>query len=124
MVDIVHRVEMHASPAEVFRALTEHASGLSGWWARDGALVVKMRIAELREGARVAWRCVEGPPDWVGTDITFDLAPEGDETVVRFGHRNWRETTDFMGHCSAKWAYFLFNLKSALETPEPDDLLI
>ena len=123
MADIFHRVQMHASPAEVFRALTEQA-GLSRWWARDGKLVVKMRIAEMKDDARVAWQCVEGPPDWIGTDISFDLAEEGDETVVRFGHRNWREATDFMGHCSAKWAYFLFSLKSVLETPEPDDVLI
>jgi uncharacterized protein YndB with AHSA1/START domain len=140
MADITHKIQMRATPAEVWSALTERA-GLSGFWSEnsrveakvdaladfrfgDGKAVAKMRVAEIEKGARVAWRCVDGPPDWIGTDITFDLAREGEDTVVRFKHRNWREVTDFMGHCSAKWAYLLFGLKSLLEMPEPDDLYV
>jgi uncharacterized protein YndB with AHSA1/START domain len=138
MIEINHCVEMNASPAQVYRALTQQA-GPSGWWKRDarsalavdslaefrfGELVVTMRVDALETGARVAWTCVEGPPDSVGTAISFELAPEGEGTVVRFRHRNWRASSDFMGRCSAKWAYFLFAMKSLLESPEPDDLYV
>jgi uncharacterized protein YndB with AHSA1/START domain len=146
MADIIHAVPMKASAAQVFRAITA-PPGLSGGFARegrdgrdgrvrpkvdslaefrfgDGKLVAKMRVAEMEDGAHVAWTCVEGPPDWVGTEVTFDLAQDGEETMVRFRHRHWREASDFMGLCSAKWAFLLFSLKSLLETPEPDDLYI
>lgn len=142
MFDILHTVQVHASPAEVFSALTGRAAQSRGWTRESGTsprldslaefrfgegnVLVKMRVAALEDGARVAWRCVEGPPDWIGTLVTFDLArdEDADETVVRFGHRNWKHATDLMGRCSAKWASFLFNLKSLVETPEPDDLYI
>ena len=136
MIEISHCVEMKASPAQVYRALTQQA-GPSGWWRcatrtalavdslaefRFGDLVVTMRVDALDAGERVAWTCVAGPFDSVGTAISFELAPEGEGTVVRFRHRNWPESSDFMGRCSAKWAYFLFAIKSLLESPEPDDL--
>jgi hypothetical protein len=126
MADIVHRVQMKAGRAEIFAALAAKASCARNAIAelRLDTVVAKMEVAEVNEGARVVWRCVDGPADWIGTDVAFDLAAEGDETVVRFRHRNWRETTDFMGHCSTKWAFMLFDLKARVETPEPDDLYV
>src|SRR5262249_44478633 len=126
MADIVHRVQMKAGRAEIFAALAAKASCARNAIAelRLDTVVAKMEVAEVNEGARVVWRCVDGPADWIGTDVAFDLAAEGEETVVRFRHRNWRETTDFMGHCSTKWAFMLFDLKSRVETPEPDDLYV
>jgi hypothetical protein len=64
----------------------------------------------------------------IGTDLVFDLSEEGDFTIVRFGHKNWREAVEFMEHCSMKWAVFLLSLRSLVETgqgrPAPDDLKI
>jgi uncharacterized protein YndB with AHSA1/START domain len=137
MPEIMHTVQMNASPAQIYCALTDQGP-LQGWWTKnrkveakvealaefqlDRKIVVKMRVKELKEGVRVVWQCVAGSPDWIGTEITFDLAAQGNETLVRFRHRNWREATDFMGLCSAKWARFLFSLKSLIETPDPEDL--
>jgi hypothetical protein len=85
-----------------------------------------MAVEALVPPAHVAWRCLEGPDEWVGTTITFDLVPEGDATVVRFAHAGWAEATELMGHCSARWAYFVLSLKLLCETgkgtPFPDDL--
>jgi len=33
-----------------------------------------MEVTELVPGQRVGWRCVGGPGEWVGTDLTFELA--------------------------------------------------
>ena len=53
---------------------------------------------------------------------------EGGMTILRFGHRGWRERVEFMAHCSMKWAVFLLSLRDLLETgvgkPSPDDLKI
>lgn len=129
MADIVHRVQMRAAQEDVFAALA--ALDVRALRARNAiaefrldTVIAKMRVAQIEDGTSVVWHCVDGPPDWIGTDVAFDLASEGDETIVRFRHRNWRETTDFMGHCSTKWAFLLLDLKSRVETPEPDDLYV
>lgn len=126
MADIVHRVQMRAAQEEVFAALAAKALRARNGLAelRLDTVTATMKVAQFEEGTRVVWQCVDGPPDWIGTDVAFDLASEGDQTIVRFRHRNWRETTDFMGHCSTKWAFLLFDLKSRVETPEPDDLYV
>ena len=74
-----------------------------------------MEVAELSPDDRVRWRCVEGPPEWVGTTISFDLKENDGETVVLFTHADWREPVEFMHHCSTKWATFLIGLRSGLE---------
>src|SRR6266542_3882467 len=76
----------------------------------------------------VRWRCTDGPPEWIGTDITFELSRQDDQTIIIFGHRNWREAVEFMAHCSMKWAVFLLSLREYVETGKgkqsPDDLKI
>ena len=144
MADIRHRVGITAPRERVYESLAT-IEGLSGWWTRDtagdpavggklefffgqaepGAV---MEVTELAAGQRVAWRCVQGPDEWVGTVLTFDLSQSGGETAVLFTHADWREPAEFMHHCSTKWAYFLLGLKAGLEggsaTPYPGDMAI
>lgn len=144
MADIRHRVGISAPREQVYAALATR-EGLSGWWTRDtaggdavgsklefffgqpepGAV---MEVVELVPGQRVAWRCVQGPDEWVDTVLSFDLSESGGETVVMFTHADWREPAEFMHHCSTKWAYFLLGMKTGLEggsaTPYPEDMAI
>lgn len=50
------------------------------------------------------------------------------QTYVLFSHSNWKDHSNFMAHCSTKWAVFLLSLKEALETgsgkPFPGDIHI
>jgi hypothetical protein len=76
----------------------------------------------------VRWQVLEGPEEWVGTEIVFDLKQDGEWTMIDFEHRGWKEPVEFMRHCSTKWAVFLLSLKSLLETGKgaaaPHDLKI
>ena len=54
----------------------------------------------------------------VGTDLTFQLKAKKDETVLLFTHAKWKKPTEFMYHCSTKWATFLLSLKNWLERDE------
>jgi Activator of Hsp90 ATPase homolog 1-like protein len=87
-----------------------------------------MKVLELQPGKRVAWQVVEGPAEWLGTKISFDLKQEDDYAIVLFNHQGWKEPVEFMHHCSTKWAIFLMSLKSLVETgkgnPSPDDVRI
>jgi uncharacterized protein YndB with AHSA1/START domain len=146
MANIRHRVGIAAPPARVYEALAT-TEGLKSWWTRDtegdpkkgGTLRfffggsepgASMNVVELVPDRHVGWRCVQGPDEWVGTNLTFDLKPsdaEG-ETVVLFEHADWREPVEFMYHCSTKWGYFLLGLKGWLEGGQsvayPNDLHI
>jgi uncharacterized protein YndB with AHSA1/START domain len=143
MVDILHRVGMEsASPEDVYAALTT-LEGLSGWWATDtkgqtevgGILEFRfepggfdMKVLELNPAESVLWEVTDGPAEWIGTTVRWDLKQEGDYTIVLFAHEGWKEPVEFMYHCSTKWATFLVSLKQLVETgtgaPEPYDLKI
>ncbi|MDX6250847.1 MAG: hypothetical protein QOF10_4207, partial [Kribbellaceae bacterium] len=138
MVDILHRVGVKSSSLdEVYGALTT-VEGLSAWWTDatrgdtevDGVLQFRFReggfdmvVRELEPAKHVLWEVVDGPAEWVGTTVSFDLKQEDDYTIILFKHEGWREPVEFMHHCSTKWATFLLSLKSLVETgkgaPEP-----
>jgi len=60
------------------------------------------------------------------TEVSFDLSTDEKQTFLQFRHSGWRESTDFQGHCSMRWAVFLLSLKDVLERgkgrPYPYDL--
>ena len=143
MVDILHKVGIKTpSDDRVFDALTT-TEGLAGWWTEDttgdaaegGTILFRfppggfdMKVVEVDPGRRVLWEVVDGPPEWIGTNVSFDLRREDDYLVVMFAHKGWEEPVDFMHHCSTKWATFLLSLKALIETgagaPSPRDVKI
>ncbi|MFI6910247.1 SRPBCC domain-containing protein [Nonomuraea sp. NPDC050394] len=140
MVDILHRVGIKAPASEVYAALTT-TDGLAGWWTTDtrdigddviafrfGAGGFDMKVLELQPDRRVLWEVVEGPKEWIGTHVVWDLDRADDQTIILFRHEGWAEPVEFMHHCSTKWALFLMSLKSLVETgtgaPDPHDVKI
>jgi uncharacterized protein YndB with AHSA1/START domain len=143
MPDILHRVAFRASPQAAYKALTARHD-LATWWTTDtrGASTVgevihfqfgdkgffDMKVLELEPARRVLWQVVDGPKEWIGTRVRFELSRDGDYTTLLFTHEGWKEPVEFMYHCSTKWAVFLMSLKSLLETgkgaPFPDDVKI
>lgn len=147
MVDIVHRVGIRASAQDVYTTLAT-PEGVARWWTQDtiggrevgqhqrmrflnhGVEIgsMEMKLLELRPSELVLWQVTDGPPEWKGTLIRYDLKREEDYTIVLFSHKNWAERVEFMHHCSTKWALFLMSLKSLLETgtgqPSPHDVKI
>ena len=141
MPDILHKVGVKSSSLnDVYKALTT-LEGLSGWWTtntqgksdvggviqfRFGAGGIDMKVLELDPAKRVVWQVVDGPAEWIGTKVSFDLRQEGDWTLVFFKHQGWKEPVEFMYHCTTKWAVFLLSLKSLLESgkgsPAPNDI--
>jgi len=144
MVDILHRVGIKApTPEMVYDALTT-VDGLAGWWTEDvrgngnpgGKLEFRfppiggfdMEVLEARPVEWVQWRVIDGPQEWIGTTIDWELREYGEWTIVLFAHRGWTEPVEFMHHCSTKWGSFLMSLKSMAETgegaPAPRDVVI
>lgn len=147
MVDILNRVGIKAPLGEVYKALATR-EGVAGWWTnytqgegkvggtlqfrfRDGDVEiggVEVKVLELQPAELVLWQVVDGPAEWIGTQIRFELKQDGEYVIVLFKHEGWKEPVEFMHHCSTKWAIFLMSLKSLAETgkgnPNPDDIKI
>lgn len=148
MVDIVHRIGIKAPANQVYEAVAT-AQGVAGWWSRDTAVTdsddgtvrarfldqdgneigsMDFEMARLDPSREVRWHFTAGPPEWIGTQATFELTQDGDMTILNFGHRNWHQPVEFMAHCSMKWAVFLMSLRDLLETgqgkPAPEDVKI
>lgn len=144
MVDILHRIGVESpTPDKVYNALTT-VDGLADWWTADtkgtseigGRIEFRfppvggfdMEVIDLRPSKLVSWRVVDGPEEWIGTTINWELRQSGDYTIVLFSHKGWKEPVEFMHHCSTKWGSFLMSLKSLVETgkgaPAPRDVQI
>ena len=148
MVSIIHRIGIRSGSDKVYKAIST-IEGLANWWTEEvegdehlggkmkftfrnktgdvkGQMV--MEVKELNPQKNVKWQCVAGPDEWVGTDVTFELSQQDDQTIIIFGHRNWSEAVEFTAHCSMKWAVFLLSLRDYVETgkgkPSPDDVKI
>jgi uncharacterized protein YndB with AHSA1/START domain len=150
-MDIVHRIGIKAPAAQVYAALAT-IDGLAGWWTRDttgsaqpgGHVAFRFRSAagddiggfgmdvlEQTPDQKVRWQVKDGPAEWLGTEVAFELSQQDGQTIVMFGHRHWRDAGpggEFMAHCSTKWATFLLSLRDLVETgtgrPAPHDLKI
>jgi uncharacterized protein YndB with AHSA1/START domain len=145
MVDILHRIGVKGSaPGDVYAALAAR-DGLASWWTTQtegestaGEVLrfgfesggveigsIGMKVLELVPDKLVLWEVVDGPPEWIGTTVGFELKQEDDFTIVLFKPEGWSEPLEFMYHCSTKWATFLLSLKSLVETgsgqPAPND---
>jgi uncharacterized protein YndB with AHSA1/START domain len=143
VADILHRVGIRSPLHGVYHALATR-EGLAAWWTNetrgssevDGILQFRfgsgggfdMKVLELAPNERVLWKVVDGPREWIGTTLRFDLKQEDDFAIVLFKHEGWKEPVEFMHHCSTKWAVFLLSLKSLVETgrgaPHPHDVKI
>lgn len=137
---IRHRLEIEASPQQVFDAITR-PDQLARWWTPrvqaepkagttaifrfgDGSYAVHMHLDRLEPGRRVHWTCVEG--DWRGHHFHFDIEPHERGALLRFTHGGWPTQEDFYMHCNAKWGFFLSaSLKALLEgrvpVPHPNE---
>ena len=143
MFAINHRVGIKASPERIYEVLTTD-DGLATWWTNDisgaggiGSIIEfrfngggpDFKVTELVPNKTVRWMHSGSMPEsWMGTEILFQLQEDEEQTFVRFTHSNWKESSDFMAHCSTKWAVFLISLKDAVETnkgkPFPNDMQI
>ncbi|HYC32493.1 MAG TPA: SRPBCC domain-containing protein, partial [Gemmatimonadales bacterium] len=131
MVDIIHKIGIRAPLSQVYEAVAT-PEGVAGWWSRhttgsakvggrtnvrflgrDGKEIGQMdyELTRLDPDREVRWRFVAGPPEWIGSEATFELSRDGDMTILIFGHRNWKEAVEFTAHCSMKWAVFLLSLR-------------
>jgi len=132
MPDILHRVGIAGAADKVYEAIAT-LDGLSHWWivgttgdAKVGGIIhfrpegggFAMQVVTAKPGELVQWRCVDGPDEWIGTQLAFKLEHKEGQVFVLFTHADWKAPVEFMHHCSTKWAIFLMSLKDWIERGE------
>jgi uncharacterized protein YndB with AHSA1/START domain len=132
MPDIKHLFTIKAQADTVYAALSR-IEGFKAWWTtevsgeeKQGGILRfgfekeyfnKMKVISLKKEVRVAWQCSDGPPEWIGTRLSFDLSADKDKnTIVSFSHDGWKEASDFYANCNYQWGHFMRSLKLYCET--------
>ena len=131
-----------AAASTILNALTT-VDGLASWWTTEtrgnpelGGMVsftfganggFDMRVIKNDE-KHVHWECTQGPEDWLGTRIEFEIQKQETHNQIMFRHAGWQSENPFFHHCSTKWATFLLSLRDYVEggkgRPFPNDLKI
>jgi len=114
------------SPAQVFRAIND----VRAWWASDiegrtdalgaeftyhfaKAHRTTQKITEWVPDRKVVWHVTDSfinfpnPSEWTGTDIVFELAPEGEGTEVRFTHQGLEPQCTCYEACREGWTFYI-----------------
>ena len=133
MPDIVMQVDVAADRPTVKDALTAQ-TGITSWWTDQVELspgvgqVLKASFVgapmpfDLRVEAAndrgVVWRTQSFPPNWVGTEVRFDLSqnPDGPGTRVLFTHAGFQQGDPGMPSIAYTWGQILARLKGYAET--------
>jgi len=135
MAEIRHQIRIKAAPDKVYAAIATQA-GLRGWWSADThadekvggkaefgfdkrGMVFRMNIENLDPGKRVVWSCHGDHPEWNGTILTWELAPEGDGTTLGFTQSHWKSVSDFCAMCNSTWGELMYRLKDYAEGRNP-----
>lgn len=115
------------SPEETFAAIADVRSWWSGQiegvtdepdaeftYRYEDVHYSRQRISEFVPNKRIVWRVLDArlnftddPGEWTGTEITFEVAPRGDQTEVRFTHEGLVQAKECYQTCSGAWSFYI-----------------
>ena len=120
-----------AAPDAVFDAITTPA-GITAWWTPatgsglEGGelrfafpnLELLARVDRADRPSAVRWAVLEcGMEDWVGTTISFELAPAAEGgTRLEFRHIGLTPQLECFDQCNAGWTFYLSSLVDYVDT--------
>ena len=123
-------LHINAPQEKVYEAISS-LNGMRNWWTVDtsgddkkgGVLQFRFggqgpdfKVIELKPSSSVIWECVGGIPEWIGTQLIFQLDQSEGKTRVRFQHANWKEDSDFFASCAFSWGRYLESLRQYCQT--------
>ncbi len=129
MADILHDLEIQATPERVFEAVST-AAGLDQWWTKTcagepaegavftlgfGSVEWRARVTRCEPGAAFELELTDAQEDWLGTRVGFALAADGDATAVRFHHTGWPQANAHYRQSNYCWAMYLGHMARAVE---------
>ena len=125
--DYTATTTVEQTPAEVFAAVTD----VRGWWNENvigattavgdefvfydrGIRFCRFRLTEVVADARVVWHVedaylafIDEHDEWTGTDVVFEITPEGSGTRLDVTHRGLTPSSPCYDACSSGWDYYV-----------------
>jgi uncharacterized protein YndB with AHSA1/START domain len=129
MGDVLFTFDVNATPDAVRRALTT-TEGIASFWTdkadvaaevgetltlgfRDAPVQFDLLLAQSDDEV-IIWRTVTFPPQWVGTDIRWELSGSDGTSTVAFRHGSFADETE-QGQVAYVWGQVMVQLKRYLE---------
>jgi hypothetical protein len=135
---------VNQSPAEVFNAV----NNVKGWWTEnltgrsqelhdefevrfEDVHYSKQQLTEVIPNKKVVWLVtgsrltfVENKSEWTGSQICFDIEPQGNKTLLRFTHQGLVPECECYEACAGAWGdYINYSLSGLIATgkgkPDP-----
>ena len=130
MGDVLFTFDVNATPDAVRRALTT-TEGIASFWTDradvpteigetltlgfpDAPLPFDLLLAQSDDKV-IIWRTATFPPQWVGTDIRWELSGGDRTSTVAFRHGTFADETE-EGQVAYVWGQVMVQLKRYLET--------
>jgi hypothetical protein len=137
MATILLRVPVDSEPKAAYEAVAT-SQGVNGWWSNhtqgpdgvgstmkvglpDAPTTFDFEVIEDSPESRIRWRCLAGPPEWIDTEIGFEVQTDDDgQTSVLFSHDGWKTTEESFPFIAYSWAQILPRLKKLAEDGAPN----
>lgn len=121
-----------ATPERVWTALT-NPDEITRWWSNEAHITLEVgtlaefrfsppagtlqfEVVELEQGKQMSWISRQGPPQWIGTIVTWYIEPFQSGVNLVFRHEGFAQVDKAYEGTQGNWRYFLDSLKSYLET--------
>lgn len=133
--DFTISIVVGKTPAEVYEAIKD----VKAWWMGDvkgdanevgSKFTYRYKeyhdssqvVTELVLNKRIVWHVddavigsMKNKNEWKGTDIVFEIFPNGEQTEVKFTHRGFTPEFECFEACSSGWEFYVTkSLKSLL----------
>jgi uncharacterized protein YndB with AHSA1/START domain len=142
MPEIHVETTVPATPERVFGLLTTE-DGIKSFWTDQAtvpsdvgsvaefgfgpewAMRLKMRIDGAEPGVQVKWHCLGDFPEWLDTDVVWDLAAADEGgTTVRLHHLGWESAEQSLPSVNFTWAMVLAQLAKNLGSGESQPMMV
>jgi hypothetical protein len=144
--DLSMSFTVNQSPQEVFAAV----NNVTKWWTENlegkshnkgehfdvhfgDVHYSRQLLTEIIPNKKIVWKITEGKlnfvdktDEWTGTEIVFDILPQGDKTQLTFTHKGLTPQLECYDACSGAWTDYIQKSLHQLITkgkgmPEPKD---
>jgi uncharacterized protein YndB with AHSA1/START domain len=130
MGDVLFSFDVDAKPETIRQALTT-AEGIAGFWTDEASVpaeIGKTLTLGFREAPApfdlvltesehdvISWRTQSFPPQWVGTEIQWQISAGDKTSTVAFRHGTFADETE-QGQVAYVWGQVMVQLKRYAET--------
>jgi len=131
MFTIYHDIEITASASAIFEMISKPIN-LDKWWTIKSQGSPELNtdynfffsnqynwfatVAKVTHNQKITYKMINADNDWTGTELEFEILKKSEsQHILRFEHRNWKNSNAHYRRTSYCWAIYFQKLKSILE---------